>query len=112
MTVDAYRFRVCSCLHAVSLANPFLVSMIYGVYTIAVHRNIRDDCLLVSVDIGTYMQLDLLLGSAKGCLGSTCISLCGWKGVLTPGGGRGRGRTLALRFVRLERCNTFYLRVT
>ena len=39
----------------------------------------RDDFLLVSVDIGTYMRLDLLLGSARGCLGSTCISLCGWK---------------------------------
>ena len=46
------------------------------------HRIIRDDFLLVSVDIGTYMRLDLLLGSAKGCLGSTCISLCGWKGVI------------------------------
>ena len=27
------------------------------------------------------MQLDLLLGSAKGYVGSTCISLCGWEGV-------------------------------
>ena len=38
--------------------------------------------LFVSVDFGTYMRLDLLLGSAKGCLGSTCTSLCGWKGVI------------------------------
>ena len=52
--------------------------MIYGVYTTVFHRSIRDDFLLVFVDIGTYMRLDLLLGSAKGCLGSTCISLCGW----------------------------------
>ena len=29
-----------------------------------------------------HMRLDPLLGSAKGCLGSTCISLCGWKGVI------------------------------
>ena len=28
------------------------------------------------------MRLDLLLGSAKGRLGSMCISLCGWKGVV------------------------------
>ena len=28
------------------------------------------------------MRLDLLPGSAKGCPGSTCISLCGWKGVI------------------------------
>ena len=33
----------------------------------------------VSMDLGTCLRLDLLLGSAKGCLGSTCISLCGWK---------------------------------
>ena len=45
------------------------------------YRSISNDFLLVSVDIGTYMRLDLLLGSAKGCPGSTCISLCGWKGV-------------------------------
>ena len=55
--------------------------MIYGIYTIVIYRIIRDDFLLISVDIGTYMRLNLLLGSAKGCLGSTCISLCGWKGV-------------------------------
>ena len=56
--------------------------MVYGVYTPVIYRNIRDDFFLVSVDIGTYMRLDLLLGSAKGCLGSTCISLCGGKGVI------------------------------
>ena len=31
-----------------------------------------------SVKIGTCMRLNLFVGSAKGCLGSTCISLCGW----------------------------------
>ena len=31
---------------------------------------------------GTILRLDVILGSAQGCLGSTCISLCGWKGVL------------------------------
>ena len=64
--------------------NSFLVYMndLHGVYTTVVYRIIHDDFLLVFVDIGTYMRLDLLLGSAKGCLGSTCISLCGWKGVV------------------------------
>ena len=37
--------------------------------------------VLLSVIFGTYLRLDLLLGSARGCFGSTCISLCGWKGV-------------------------------
>ena len=32
-----------------------------------IRRSIRDDSLLVSADSGTYMRLDLLLGSAKGC---------------------------------------------
>ena len=64
------------------LAISFLVSMISGVFTIVIYRSIRDDNPLVSVDIGTYMRLDLLLGSAKGCLGSTCISLCGWKALI------------------------------
>ena len=48
-----------------------------------VYRNTRDDYLLVSVDTGTYMRLDLLLGSAKGCLGSACTSLCGWEGLIS-----------------------------
>ena len=49
-----------------SLAVLFLVSVIFGVYgTCSVH----DDFLLVSVGFRTY----LLLGSAKGCPGSTCI---------------------------------------
>ena len=34
------------------------------------------------VIFGTHMRLDMLLGSARGCPGSTCISLCGWNGVL------------------------------
>ena len=72
--LDEYRFRVCTCLHAVSLANIFLVSMIYGVHTIVIYRNILDDLLLVSVDIGTYMLLDLLLRSAKKCLASACVA--------------------------------------
>ena len=37
------RFRVCSCLNAVSLAISFLVSMIYGVYIIVTFRSILDD---------------------------------------------------------------------
>ena len=37
-----------------------------GLYTSVVHRSIRDDTLLNSMDIGTFMRLDLLLGSAKG----------------------------------------------
>ena len=73
--------RVCSCLNAVSLAISVLVSMIYGVYTTVIYCNIHHDFLFISVDIGTYMRLDLLVGSAKGCLSSTCTSLCGWKGV-------------------------------
>ena len=66
-----------------------LVSLIYGLYTTVIYRSIRDDFLLVSLDIGIFMRLDVLLTSAKGCLGSTCISLCGWKGVilsLSPAG--------------------------
>ena len=31
--------------------------------------------------ISTHLRLDLLLVCAGGCPGSTCISLCGWKGV-------------------------------
>ena len=56
--LDEYRFRVCSCLHAVSLANFFLVAVIYGVYTSVIYRSIRDDFPLASVDIGTYMRLE------------------------------------------------------
>ena len=40
------------------------------------------------------MRLDLLLGSAKRCLGSTRVSLCGWKGVLNPGGDDRKGDIL------------------
>ena len=80
--LDEYRCWVRSRLNAVSLAISFLVSMAYGVYTTVIYRSIRDDFLLVSMDIGTYMRLDLHLVSAKGCLGSICISLCGWKGVI------------------------------
>ena len=29
-----------------------------------------------------YPVINMLLGSAMGCFGSTCISLCGWKGVI------------------------------
>ena len=43
------------------------------------YRGIRDAFLFVSVEFRTYLRLDLLPGSARGCLGSTCISLCGWK---------------------------------
>ena len=40
--------------------------------------------IYIGLHIGTYMRLDLLLGPAEGCLGSTCrcIRLCGWKGVI------------------------------
>ena len=38
---------------------------------------------LISVFFGTCLRLNLLLGSARVCPGSTCISLCGWKGVIT-----------------------------
>ena len=31
---------------------------------------------------GTYLRLDLLLESATGCPGRTCINLCGWKGAI------------------------------
>ena len=55
--------------------------MICGVYTTVIYRSLHDGFPLTSMDVGTYMRLDLLLGSAKGCPGSTCISLCGWKGV-------------------------------
>ena len=37
--LDEYRFRVYSCLNALSLANLFLVSMIYGVYIIVISRS-------------------------------------------------------------------------
>ena len=47
-----------------------------------IYRSIRDNVLSISVDIGTYTRLDLLRGSVEGCLGSTCIGLCGWKGVI------------------------------
>ena len=57
----------------------------YYIVVVVYHRSTGDDVLLISVDIGTYMRLDLLLGSAKGCPGSTCISLSGWKGLLNPG---------------------------
>ena len=77
-----YRFSVCRCLKAVSLAIFFFFSMIYGVYITVIYHSVRDDFLCSSVDIETYMRLDLLLGSAKGCLDSTCISLCAsWNGV-------------------------------
>ena len=57
---------------AVSLAVSFLVSMIsrdYNCLILAVSVTISS---FVCVDIGTYMRLGLLLGSAKGCPGSTC----------------------------------------
>ena len=34
-------------------------------------------CFLISLGFGTYLRFDLLLGSAKGCPSSACISLCG-----------------------------------
>ena len=33
---------------------------------------------LISVTFGTYLRLDQFLGSARGCPGSTYISLCAW----------------------------------
>ena len=53
--ISLSRFRVCSSLNTVCLAFSFLVSMSFGVHTTFIHRSIRDDFLLVSVDIGTYM---------------------------------------------------------
>ena len=35
--------------------------MMNGLFTTIIYRSIRDDFLFISVDIGTYMRLDLLL---------------------------------------------------
>ena len=37
---------------------------------------------LVSSFFGTCLRLNLPLGFARGCLSSTCISLCSWKSVI------------------------------
>ena len=50
--------------------------MISGVYTAVVHRIVREDFLVVFVDIGTHMRLDLL-GSAEDVLAapaSACVA--------------------------------------
>ena len=60
-------------------------TVIQLLHNYVIYRSNRDDFLLIAVDIGTYMRLDVPLGSAKKCLGNTYISLCGWKGVkLSP----------------------------
>ena len=62
---DEFRFRVCSCLHAVPLAILFLVSMnLWSLYNCYL-SHIRDGFLSGSIDIGTYLRLNLLLGCAK-----------------------------------------------
>ena len=67
--LDEYRFRVCNCPIAVSVTIYFLVSSIFGVYA-------------TPLSLMQSPRLDLLSGSGRGCPGSTCISLWGWKGVV------------------------------
>ena len=44
--------------------------------------SVRDNLPLDFRAFWTYMRLELLLGSARAYPGGTCISLCGWKGVI------------------------------
>ena len=62
---------------------PLLVSTIYGVYETVIYRRISDEFLSVSVNIGTYMRLDLprdaLAAPASACVAGKVqytLSLC------------------------------------
>ena len=58
----------------------FLVSMIYGVYTIVIHRNIRDDSIRATRSASVLGCNPVLFCSAS-VLAAPASTLCGWKGV-------------------------------